>query len=1713
MDAIRVSRIGGTAGRHAADVNPVSITRWIHESAKPGVAAAHNRILDVLIPPAAAALQALAITSIKSLSAVMAWALLMPAAHAIYYGAPIEAGDLSQPLKTPWVFYDYGYGFDGCFDSEQAITDAWIAWRVAGGACAARYTGKDLDWPADPATGLTIDVPRGCVPVDEYNIPQQNSIPLVRQHARFQFEKLIYACTASDWHQENWVLHREAYEYCPEGYAFSLLTGTPWVHFCKREKPVYDQCLLEGNKLLSIGTGSKKHADVDFTDTRDGHLHLQRYYNSNYSRIVGKRQDQGPDSVPAVGMFGANWRSSYEKAMYFPDGVSGTLAGMYRDDATFQFFNRQPDGSWVSNSDIRDTLTETANGWNYRTSDDAVEMYDLAGRLQSVHYLDGAVSSLSYDTGGRLHAVHSSTGESLTFYDDPADVDQLVDSVTDHTGRVWKYVYDARSNLEYVVYPDATAGSDADNPVRTYHYENTAYPNALTGITDERGVRYATFAYDGNGRATSGYQGDDSNPANRIDVDYHHDDHLGDGIATRTVTDSRGNQSVYTTIHRNGVALLSSVSGAGCVSCGNGDSSYSYEPLTNNLLSSIENGVTTEFGNYDANGNPGFRVEARGTAEQRRTDYSYDARFHKKITKLLEPSVFAADPAARCTEGVDCRKTSYSYDAQGNRLQEVISGFAPDGTPLTRKTTYQYNGPLHQLTLIDGPRTDVNDITSFDYYPDDPAEGARRARLKRVTAADGTLLRDNIGYTPTGKLASEYRPNNILATYDYYPGNDRLQAATVHDLLSGSSSRTAWTYLPTGEVKTVTLASLGPDAATLSFDYDAARRLTRIMDGLGNYIDYTLDPEGNRTGEHIHDSGGVLRRALSRTFDAYNRLDISMSGSDPSNALERVDSDFAADGTLDRQTDGNGIVTGYSYDSLKRLLSTTQDSGGVGALTQYGYDAADHLTSVTDPVEGSTSYIYDDLGNLLSITSPDTGTTLYTYDAAGNRTSRQEDAGRVISYSYDALNRLTGVDAPGTEDDIAYAYDNCTNGSGRLCRITQGGVAVSYTYDAFGNVTGHQQLFYSYDAASRIKTVTYPSGAVVTYSYDAAGQVSQVDLTANGATQTLASGIRHAPFGPLTELTFGNGVTLTQDLDTAYRLATQSVPGVLERGYTRYDGNGNLETWTDALFGGGSNFAYDTLNRLDSGSGFFGARDYDYDLNGNRTQLVSDGATTNYGYIPQTNRLNIAGGWSYTLDTNGNTTHKLAADGLGLVYTYNSHNRMVAVAERSITGSARKGKNMKPVIGDVMQVAYDYNGLGQRVIKTLADGAVTQFLYGTGGLLMAELDGTGVVMREYVYLDDQLLAVLDPQGAQAYPAADVIVDNDTTPAGWFRKTSNQDYGADYLYSGGDSGGIYRWTPSLPAGTYDVSAWYVDNRKNSTQVPYAISHNGELDTAFVDQSRNGGSWQLIAQNITFDGAGGEYIEVSDVNGRTIADAVRLVKVAGIPEASTTVVSYVHNDHLGTPQVMTDAAGSVVWRAIYDPFGMASIDPASTQQLNVRFPGQYYDNETGLHYNYYRYYDPSVSRYLSADPGGALLDFSAPERQVAARAGVVIPDGKPFGYVNHSFNYVDNNPVMSADPTGEIDPVTAGLIVWGLLYVNHAGDAISNVNGNVWGRARQQDNKCTLGPVIGPIGDLCFPERCKNHDICYAENSCNSSSWASSVLGGTRSCNQCNSGFFK
>lgn len=103
-----------------------------------------------------------------------------------------------------------------------------------------------------------------------------------------------------------------------------------------------------------------------------------------------------------------------------------------------------------------------------------------------------------------------------------------------------------------------------------------------------------------------------------------------------------------------------------------------------------------------------------------------------------------------------------------------------------------------------------------------------------------------------------------------------------------------------------------------------------------------------------------------------------------------------------------------------------------------------------------------------------------------------------------------------------------------------------------------------------------------------------------------------------------------------------------------------------------------------------------------------------------------------------------------------------------------------------------------------------------------------------------------------------------------------------------------------------------------------------------------------------------------------------------------VYYYHNDHLGTPQRITDASGRVVWSARYTAYGMARIE-TNTVKNHLRFPGQYYDEETGLHYNRYRYYSPLLGRYLSRDP----LTYIA---------------GLNF------YIYAGNNPVNVADPMG-------------------------------------------------------------------------------------------------
>ncbi len=132
--------------------------------------------------------------------------------------------------------------------------------------------------------------------------------------------------------------------------------------------------------------------------------------------------------------------------------------------------------------------------------------------------------------------------------------------------------------------------------------------------------------------------------------------------------------------------------------------------------------------------------------------------------------------------------------------------------------------------------------------------------------------------------------------------------------------------------------------------------------------------------------------------------------------------------------------------------------------------------------------------------------------------------------------------------------------------------------------------------------------------------------------------------------------------------------------------------------------------------------------------------------------------------------------------------------------------------------------------------------------------------------------------------------------------------------------------------------------------------------------------------------------------------------------------IHNDHLGTPQKMTDSSGTVVWSADYKPFGEATVT-ISTITNNLRFPGQYYDAETGTHYNYYRDYDPAIGKYKQADP--ILSVFTYKSKSYFVVPFITRTPGQFNNYV-----YVLNRPIVRIDSFGLAPQVPEQL--WGRCF---------------------------------------------------------------------------------
>ncbi|MDX1455620.1 MAG: RHS repeat-associated core domain-containing protein [Gammaproteobacteria bacterium] len=712
-------------------------------------------------------------------------------------------------------------------------------------------------------------------------------------------------------------------------------------------------------------------------------------------------------------------------------------------------------------------------------------------------------------------------------------------------------------------------------------------------------------------------------------------------------------------------------------------------------------------------------------------------------------------------------------------------------------------------------------------------------------------------------------------------------------------------------------------AATSTFEYDSFGQLRRTTMPNGASISYEYDSAhrliaiedglGNRIAYELDSEGNRIAQHVSgpsegitrESFAEYNELNHLVASVGGAGQRSAFETDI--EGKRTAMTDALGNRTTMRYDALDRLFETVDALGGI---TRYDFDPRDNLIQAVDQRGVTTDYIYNGFDELMETRSADAGTAIYEYDAAGNRILHVDARGVETHFEYDALNRLTFIDYPGTEKDISYQYDTGANGVGRLVALVDESGSTQYSYNPRGELVSKD-------------TVVAATPLSVGYDHDAAGNISSIS--------------------------YPNGQVVFYERDSLGRvsgMSVQNLDGTTQQiasdiGYQPFGpvdsliyGNGLVETRS-----------YDNDGRLLSiRAGTMLDRNYNWDAASNIIAINNavDGSKSQaFAYDSLYRLVSATGGYGrleWTYDSVGNRTSE-TDNGIYNAYGYAADsNRLVDVdgeaiaydeAGNSLTDGDKSfsyDERNRFVSVSTADGSYGYvhNALGQRVSKP-------RFETSTG--MLCDANGDEIIdQNDLLALHDMIKGRIP-----SVPAADC----------------NQDGVIDNK----DNASIARLIgPAKNNGK--------NNGKNKGQKKDPVS------TAISSYAAQFSIDELgeVAGKVLFvyDEAGhliGEY----DENGEAIKQYVWLGDrpIAVLEQGE---VYYIHVDHLNTPQIVTDANQQVAWQGDYSPFGDVDVTENSNIELNLRFPGQYFDAETGLNYNYFRSYNPAMGRYTQSDPIG-------------------------------------------------------------------------------------------------------------------------------------------------
>jgi len=330
----------------------------------------------------------------------------------------------------------------------------------------------------------------------------------------------------------------------------------------------------------------------------------------------------------------------------------------------------------------------------------------------------------------------------------------------------------------------------------------------------------------------------------------------------------------------------------------------------------------------------------------------------------------------------------------------------------------------------------------------------------------------------------------------------------------------------------------------------------------------------------------------------------------------------------------------------------------------------------------------------------------------------------------------------------------------------------------------------------------------------------------------------------------------------------------------------------------------------------------------------------------------------------------------GTTYAYDGNGNIISADNASYQYDSQN-RLTEALVNSQPVGIYSYDAQSRRV-KKVAYGVTTYFIYDQFSNLIAESDANGNITREYIYLNGQPLALIDlPLPSSAPP-----------------QTISQ---------------------QVSMGCSSIFVW--DPKEGV--LGYALILSPFFFLIFFQVTRNwkkSGALLLVVLSVSF------------------AISLVVVHKAKAQEAGEKIYYY-HNDHLGTPIKLTDQNQNVVWTWQYGPFGEEPLTMNSnTISQNLRFPGQYYDAETGLNYNFHRYYSPKLGGYLTPDPQLIEGEDTAFVHNVKSDA----KDLNPFVYVNSNpINYVDILGLELISPQDGNEIVMEAWTWQGVPYRENAG----------------------------------------------------------------------------